>query len=514
MRLRLRLRLGGGGDAALAASISGLTVNVTHGETAQNGVEVTGILTGLVGGETVVHRWFADGVQIGGATAATFTPNIGTNVADLDALTYRPTVDGQEVISAAYTVRRVPPAFTVQPTLDSSTYNVGDTVTLTEGTASNSATLSISTFTLSGVDKSGEISMLTWDSTGESAGSIEYQVTASNSGGSVLSNMIAATLSAADTTAPSVTNAAVNTVPDPDELTFNVDEDGDLYYLVNQSATALAGATIEAGGGDLSGGPFSVVSGAVTQNVDTSSLTASTTYQMHFTVKDAAGNYSTDTVVEFTTPAAAANFSVTQTDLQTRFGSEVLPLTVSIGAADANRTILMLVGHSASSAQDFSLGGNAMTRLSNNIAASGHSVAAYTLDVSTGTTASLTTTSGLTGDAAFRIIRIIDGTVGTPVSNQQGAGGQLNLDLNTSVDQVLAGFAFGRDEQFAGAGGSTWTGATETAEAILSSNSHGYAATLDTVSTAETPRQVRGDGAQDPTAQRWSGILVPVTETV
>ncbi len=90
-----------------------------------------------------------------------------------------------------------PPVFSVQPTLSPASPTIGDMVTLTEGVAGPAATLTIEYLRLGGVDKTGELSGLTWDTTGESAGTITYRVRATNSGDSVLSDEISTTLSAA-----------------------------------------------------------------------------------------------------------------------------------------------------------------------------------------------------------------------------------------------------------------------------------------------------------------------------
>lgn len=81
------------------------------------------------------------------------------------------------------------PTFSVQPSFTSDPV-IGDTITFSEGTAGPGATLSITTLTLDDVDKSGELSVLDWDTTGESAGVIAFQVTATNSAGSTLSNLV------------------------------------------------------------------------------------------------------------------------------------------------------------------------------------------------------------------------------------------------------------------------------------------------------------------------------------
>ncbi|WP_375227488.1 hypothetical protein [Roseobacter sp. S98] len=92
----------GDGVSAVGASVTGLTNNPTHGLTAQIGVALTGAISGLSGGEVIVHRWTADGTAISGASTANYTPVAGD---DLKALRYAPLVDGAPVQSAAYTVR-------------------------------------------------------------------------------------------------------------------------------------------------------------------------------------------------------------------------------------------------------------------------------------------------------------------------------------------------------------------------------------------------------------------------
>ena len=108
--------------------------------------------------------------------------NSGSAVFDMDAVT---------VTAGAL----ASPTFSVQPTI--STGVIGDTLTITEGTAGPSTTLTIEEFTLATVDKSGELIGLTWDTTGESAGQIRFRVRATNATGFVLSNVITYDLAAA-----------------------------------------------------------------------------------------------------------------------------------------------------------------------------------------------------------------------------------------------------------------------------------------------------------------------------
>ncbi|MEM9700237.1 MAG: hypothetical protein AAF943_15770 [Pseudomonadota bacterium] len=92
------------------------------------------------------------------------------------------------------------PTFTVQPTIGSGV--IGDTITLTEGIAGPGAIITIEEFTLGGIDKTGELSGLDWDTTGEAAGEIRLQVRATNSSGFTLSNVITRNLTEPAATIP------------------------------------------------------------------------------------------------------------------------------------------------------------------------------------------------------------------------------------------------------------------------------------------------------------------------
>lgn len=79
--------------------------------------------------------------------------------------------------------------FTTQPTISSG--GSGDIITLTEGTFSAAATLEIVEFTLNDVNKAGELSGLSWDSTGEAGGTMALQVRATDAyGRTVLSDRV------------------------------------------------------------------------------------------------------------------------------------------------------------------------------------------------------------------------------------------------------------------------------------------------------------------------------------
>jgi hypothetical protein len=102
-----------------------------------------------------------------------------------------------------------------------------------------------------------------------------------------------------DVTAPDVTELAYNA--GENEITLLTDEGGTAFYIVNQSAMPLAGSVIEdaviATTPDAYGS-FAVTVGENGETPDFSGVPAGTNY-IHFTVKDAAGNYSSDDVAAF-----------------------------------------------------------------------------------------------------------------------------------------------------------------------------------------------------------------------
>ncbi len=90
----------------LAAEITGLSSSATYGEYAQIGTALTGVVTGLLGDESLIHRWQDSGGVIEGADGASYIPLADQ---DFEALRYVPLVNGDAVTSPAYTVRHAPP---------------------------------------------------------------------------------------------------------------------------------------------------------------------------------------------------------------------------------------------------------------------------------------------------------------------------------------------------------------------------------------------------------------------
>lgn len=185
-RLAFGFTRGGGEPPAFTVSIGSGDVTT--------GTLLTATITPDPSPLTPTYQWTDDGVNIAGRTSATYTPAIGTDsVADLSQIRCVVTIDSEPYTSNARRIVYAAPTFSQQPQITGTPY-IGNTLTLVEGTAGPNATLEIVTFTLAGVDKTGELSGLDWDTTGESPGEIAFRVSATNSGGTTLSNIITANL--------------------------------------------------------------------------------------------------------------------------------------------------------------------------------------------------------------------------------------------------------------------------------------------------------------------------------
>jgi hypothetical protein len=164
-------------------------------------------------------------------------------------------------------VVQVAPSFSAQPTI-TGIPNIGQTLTLTEGVAGPGATLAITRFTLDGVDKTDNLSGLTWNTMGESiyggAGLVELAVTASNSGGVVVSDTITETMQDVPE-AYSVSNWSVSAGSD-DAFAVTVStspDDGnstvtDTEYRINNGPAVSGGVIGSLTGSTGAAGTFSI----------------------------------------------------------------------------------------------------------------------------------------------------------------------------------------------------------------------------------------------------------------
>lgn len=89
-----------------------ITLTGTTFDEARNGNSIgVAISPALGGGETVSYQWTDNDTPIGGATASTFTVNIGTNFTDGQTLRCEVTIDGETFTSNGAPVRYDPGAF-------------------------------------------------------------------------------------------------------------------------------------------------------------------------------------------------------------------------------------------------------------------------------------------------------------------------------------------------------------------------------------------------------------------
>jgi hypothetical protein len=122
---------------------------------------------------------------------------------------------------------------------------------------------------------------------------------------STVSTIEFSTTAAADEVAPTLSaTSASSTTDTATTLNFTSDEAGTYYYLVYAAADAAPTETdVEAQGTALKKGTDSATAAAMTASL--TGLTASTSYKAYVIVKDAAGNKSTVSTIEFSTTATA-----------------------------------------------------------------------------------------------------------------------------------------------------------------------------------------------------------------
>lgn len=160
---------------------------------------------------TYEYQWIRSGVNIAGATSSTYTVTnqdslneVRVGVRSIDAQGRKSFWGYSDPVS----VDVVGPTYSVQPTFDNPTYTQGSIITVTTGVAGPSATISISKFSLNGVDKRSELVFVnsttyTWNSTGAPAGAINYQTTATNTAGVKTSNDLTSALQVPPVLTPS-----------------------------------------------------------------------------------------------------------------------------------------------------------------------------------------------------------------------------------------------------------------------------------------------------------------------
>jgi hypothetical protein len=112
----------------------------------------TGTWTGT-GSISYARQWLRNGANISGATSSTYTLQAADDLTTVSCrVTATDDLGARAASATGVAVTYAAPTFTVQPTLDAASYEIGDTVTLTEGTATpGTPVLTITTFALDGV---------------------------------------------------------------------------------------------------------------------------------------------------------------------------------------------------------------------------------------------------------------------------------------------------------------------------------------------------------------------------
>lgn len=153
--------------------------------------------TGDWSGENLdfTYQWRRDEVNISGATSNTYTLVDADDLSEIDVVVTGtdPLMESDTGTSEPVLVTYPAPSFTLLPAFSADPVTIGNSVTLTLGAATN-ATPVLDTFDLDLVDKTGELSGLVWDSTGESAGTMRLRAMATNSGGTTFSSYVTASL--------------------------------------------------------------------------------------------------------------------------------------------------------------------------------------------------------------------------------------------------------------------------------------------------------------------------------
>ncbi|MEL6167103.1 MAG: hypothetical protein AAFR35_00335 [Pseudomonadota bacterium] len=161
--------------AAVSVAMTGLTANPNFVDST---AEIGSVLAVSASGSVASYRWFTDFGDV--STSATYVPTLTD---DGRTLRCEVLIDGAFYTTDAFVVRAPIPVFATGPSISPLNGMPGTIFALTEGVVSTpGATLSIESFRLDGADRSGELTGLVWDSTGESPGALTLRVSAMSSG--------------------------------------------------------------------------------------------------------------------------------------------------------------------------------------------------------------------------------------------------------------------------------------------------------------------------------------------
>lgn len=236
----------GSGTASITLAMNGLTLDTPLGvNVARPGDHASISVTPPDGVTFTSQAWgvgtFGDTTYGTGSSPTTYTASHG------ELLRWEGVGDDGKTYRASAQILYALPSFSAQPTI-TGTLTSGQTLTLTEGIAGPAATLAIDRFTLDGVEKSGELVGLDWDTTGEPGGEIQYRVAAQNLRGLTLSNLITATLQDAPVTPAVITIVSAEQVGDNLEVWYTIDRDDPTVEIVLFDAAEPNPAAADFGG--------------------------------------------------------------------------------------------------------------------------------------------------------------------------------------------------------------------------------------------------------------------------
>lgn len=234
------------------------------------------------------------------------------------------------------------PTVTVQPTITPSTDTPASVFVLDLGSATN-ATAAIDYFRFNDVSVVGDLSGLNYTSPTDVEGTMTLRVSYTNSGGTVYSNEVSAVSNAA----PVLSADAFDDAATPPLYSFETNETGVCFWLVNGTTSAMTGEDIASAVMSETGnlfGSFTVDPGDSSFDVELAGLTSGT-YGLHRTVRDDLGAYATDVVTTITVSDATAPTLTSPTDAAN--GSTAM--TGSVSTNEAGGTLYWVVSTASTS---------------------------------------------------------------------------------------------------------------------------------------------------------------------
>lgn len=262
--IRRRRRLATNAGPSFSMSITGLTANPTHGDTAQIGVQLTAVASGWSDGApaSVAFTWNGIAGTPSGTGNANYTPVAGDDLNSI-SVTATPADTYDAKNSATYTVRYAAPAEDAAPSTSGSA-TTGQSLTGVAGTFTGSDLTTGNEWEVSDDGSTG------WTGTGDTDTTSPVQVTgkyyrfattSSNSGGSLTTY---SGVTGPATVAPAVTAPAFTEVPGVSSgtvLTYTAPDGADLTRTVVLSPTTTGAEVSDPV--DLDSGPAEISVGSI-----------------------------------------------------------------------------------------------------------------------------------------------------------------------------------------------------------------------------------------------------------